>query len=143
ICVGNAADYLERLHDAHVVLDQDCRKQTIRQGLEDAAATQGLSLKPDAGLLEEVTGLVEFPVVLAGAIDDDFMSLPPEVLATAMRAHQKYFACLAANGVLASRFLFVANTLGADGGKTIVAGNERVLRARLSDARFFWDQDRK
>src|SRR5262249_40770485 len=84
---------------------------------------------------------VEFPVVLAGAIDADFMALPPEVLATAMRAHQKYFTCLGDDGAPASRFLFVADNLGTDGGKTIVAGNERVLRARLADARCFWDQD--
>jgi glycyl-tRNA synthetase beta chain len=78
-----------------------------------------------------------------GAIDADFMSLPPEVLATAMRTHQKYFSCLWLDGTPAPRFLFVANNLAADCGKTIIAGNERVLRARLADARFFWDQDRK
>src|SRR5207249_8226282 len=85
----------------------------------------------------------EFPVVLAGAIDAEFMTLPPEVLTTAMRAHQKYFSCVRADGTPAPRFLFVANNVAADGGKTIIAGNERVLRARLADARFFWDQDRK
>jgi glycyl-tRNA synthetase beta chain len=143
ICVDNAADYLERLQEARVVLDQDCRRETIRQGLEEAVAAQGLALKPDAGLLEEVTGLVEFPMVLAGAIDADFMTLPPEVLATAMRVHQKYFSCLRPDGAPAPRFLFVTNNMTADGGKTIVAGNERVLRARLADARFFWDQDRR
>jgi glycyl-tRNA synthetase beta chain len=143
ICVGSAVDYLERLREAHVVLDQDCRKEAIRKGLEDAVAAEGLSLKPDPELLAEVTGLVEFPVVLAGAIDADFMALPPEVLATAMRAHQKYFSCLQPDGTPAARFLFVADNLATDGGKTIVAGNERVLRARLADARFFWDQDRR
>jgi glycyl-tRNA synthetase beta chain len=143
ICVSNAGDYLERLRLAHVVLDQDRRKQTIQQDLERTAATEGVSLKPDPGLLDEVTGLVEFPVALAGAIDADFMALPPEVLATAMRRHQKYFSCLQADGATAPRFLFVANNLGADDGKTIIAGNERVLRARLADARFFWDHDRR
>jgi glycyl-tRNA synthetase beta chain len=143
ICIASASDYLERLREAHVVLDQDCRRQTIRKGLEAAAATEGLSLKPDPALLDEVAGLVEFPVVLAGAIDADFMALPPEVLATAMRAHQKYFSCLGGDGAPAPRFLFVADNLAIDGGKTIVAGNERVLRARLADARFFWDQDRR
>ena len=103
----------------------------------------GLGVKPDPGLLDEVTGLAEFPVVLAGAIDPDFMALPPEVLTTAMRTHQKYFSCLQPDGTPAPRFLFVANNLADDGGKAIVAGNERVLRARLADARFFWDQDRK
>ena len=143
ICAASASDYLDRLREAHVVLDQDFRRQTIRNGLEAAAAAEGLSLKPDPALLDEVAGLVEFPVVLAGAIDADFMTLPPEVLATAMRAHQKYFTCLGDDGAPASRFLFVADNLGTDGGKTIVAGNERVLRARLADARFFWDQDRR
>ena len=143
ICVGNAADYIERLGKANVVLDQDCRKEMIRRGLEHAASDEGLSLKPDPELLDEVTGLVEFPVVLAGAIDAEFMTLPPEVLTTAMRAHQKYFSCVRADGTPAPRFLFVANNVAADGGKTIIAGNERVLRARLADARFFWDQDRK
>ena len=83
-----------------------------------------------------------------GRIDAEFVrplpdGLPPEVLATAMRTHQKYFSCLKADGAPAPRFLFVANNLTADHGKTIIAGNERVLRARLADARFFWDQDRK
>jgi glycyl-tRNA synthetase beta chain len=103
----------------------------------------GLVVKPDPGLLDEVTGLAEFPVVLAGAIDADFMNLPPEVLQTAMRAHQKYFSCVTRDGRPAPNFLFVANNLAEDGGAAIVAGNERVLRARLADARFFWDQDRK
>jgi glycyl-tRNA synthetase beta chain len=143
ICVGNAADYIERLGKADIVLDQDCRKEMIRRGLEHAVADEGLSLKPDPELLDEVTGLVEFPVVLAGAIDAEFMTLPPEVLTTAMRAHQKYFSCLRIDGTPAPRFLFVANNQAPDGGKTIIAGNERVLRARLADARFFWDQDRK
>ena len=143
ICVGNAGEYFERLSKAHVVLDQDRRKEAIREDLEHAAAVEGFTLKPDPGLLEEVTGLVEFPVVLAAAIDADFMALPPEVLATAMRTHQRYFSCLQPDGGPAPRFLFVADNLAADGGKLIIAGNERVLRARLADARFFWDQDRR
>jgi glycyl-tRNA synthetase beta chain len=143
ICVANAAEYLERLGEARVVLDQGCRKEIIRKGLEAAATDEGFVLKPDSGLLDEVTGLVEFPVVLAGAIDAEYMALPPEVLATAMRTHQKYFSCLQSDGTPAPRFLFVANNVAVDQGKTITAGNERVLRARLADARFFWDQDRK
>jgi len=143
ICVANAAEYLERLGKAHVVLDQDRRKETIRNGLEAAASGEGFMLKPDPGLLDEVTGLVEFPVVLAGAIDAKYMALPPEVLATAMRTHQKYYSCLKPDGTPAPKFLFVANNIAADQGKTITAGNERVLRARLADARFFWDQDRR
>jgi glycyl-tRNA synthetase beta chain len=140
---ANAREYLERLRDAHVVLDQHHRKETIEKDLRRAAAVEGLALAPDPGLLDEVTGLVEFPVVLAGAIDAEFMALPPEVLATTMRTHQRYFSCLQSDGSPAPRFLFVADNLAADGGKTIIAGNERVLRARLADARFFWDQDRR
>jgi glycyl-tRNA synthetase beta chain len=150
IAVDNAAAYLERLDAAYVILDQDRRRDIIAADLDRLAHSEGLTIKPDPGLLDEVTGLVEFPVVLIGTIDDASMELPPEVLATAMRTHQKYFSCLKpelapakAGGSLAPRFLFVANNLTPDDGKTIVAGNERVLRARLADARFFWDQDRK
>lgn len=143
IAVDNAADYLEKLEAAYVMLDHERRRNVIAADLAGLAAAEGLSVKPDPGLLEEVAGLVEFPVVLMGAIDHDSMALPPEVLATAMRTHQKYFSCLRADGTPAPRFLFVANNLTSDHGKTIVAGNERVLRARLADARFFWEQDRK
>ena len=143
ICVAHAAEYPERLGKAHVVLDQERRKEIIAKGLETAAADEGFVLKSDPGLLDEVTALVEFPVVLAGAIDAEYMALPPEVLATAMRTHQKYFSCLTTDGSPAPRFLFVANNIASDGGSTIIAGNERVLRARLADARFFWDQDRR
>jgi glycyl-tRNA synthetase beta chain len=143
ICVANAAEYLERLGEARVVLDQEHRKEIIRKNLEAAAVDEGFVLKPDPGLLDEVTGLVEFPIVLAGAIDAEYMALPPEILTTAMRTHQKYFSCLQSDGTPAPRFLFVANNAALDHGKTISAGNERVLRARLADARFFWDQDRR
>jgi len=150
IAVENAADYLDRLEAAYVILDQNRRRGIIAADLDRLAQSEGLKVKPDPGLLDEVTGLVEFPVVLIGAIDNASMELPPEVLATAMRTHQKYFSCLnpepapaKAGGSLAPRFLFVANNLTPDDGRTIVAGNERVLRARLADARFFWDQDRK
>jgi glycyl-tRNA synthetase beta chain len=143
ISVNDADEYVARLSDAHVVLDQDHRKAKIEEDLLHAAAAAGVALKPDPGLVDEVAGLVEFPVVLAGAIEAEFMSLPPEVLATAMRTHQKYFSCLQPDGAPAPRFLFVANNQASDGGATIIAGNERVLRARLADARFFWDQDRR
>jgi len=150
ISVDNVADYLERLEAAYVILDHARRRDIIAADLDRLAAEAGVTVKPDPTLLDEVAGLVEFPVVLIGAIDDESMALPPEVLATAMRTHQKYFSCLnpepapaKAGGIPAPRFLFVANNLTADDGKTIVAGNERVLRARLADARFFWDQDRK
>jgi len=148
ITVANAADYRAKLAAAHVVLDRDARRATIATGLDKLAKAEGLTVKPDEGLLDEVTGLVEYPVVLMGDIDADFVrplpdGLPPEVLATAMRTHQKYFTCLNPDGTPAPRFLFVANNITPDGGKTIAAGNARVLRARLADARFFWDQDRK
>jgi glycyl-tRNA synthetase beta chain len=143
ICVAGVAAYLKHLREAHVVLDQDCRKEMTRRGLETAVAAEGLSLKPDPALLDEVTGLVEFPVVVMGAIDADFMTLPPEVLATAMRAHQRYFSCMQPDGAPAPRFLVIADNLAVDGGRTIVAGNERVLKARLADARFFWEQDQR
>jgi len=143
ICVRGVADYLTYLAKGHVILDRDRRKEIILQGLEAAAAGEGLLLKQDPELLDEVTGLVEFPVVLMGTIEPDFMTLPPEVLATAMRTHQRYFSCLRPDGAPAARFLFVANNIATDGGRTIIAGNERVLRARLADARFFWDQDRR
>jgi glycyl-tRNA synthetase beta chain len=143
IAVTDFADYAEKLRAAYVVLDPAARRQKIAADLALTAKGEGLRLKDDPGLLDEVTGLVEFPVILAGRIDPAFMDLPQEVLTTAMRAHQKYFALLDDKGALAAKFLVVANNLTADGGATIVAGNERVLRARLSDAKFFWDQDRK
>jgi len=143
ICVDGTEAYVEKMRHAHVILDKDRRREVIRTELDQRAAELGVALKPDPGLLHELTGLAEFPVVLAGAVDPDFMSLPPEVLATAMRTHQRYFSCVYFDGRPAPHFLFVADNVAADGGKTIVAGNERVLRARLADARFFWDQDRK
>src|SRR5438105_10774241 len=143
IVADNAQDYVAKLEAASVILDQNRRRDLIAAALDRLAQKEGVKVKPDPGLLDEVTGLAEFPVVLIGAIDDESMALPPEVLATAMRTHQKYFSCLKPDGSPAPRFLFVANNQTPDDGKTIVAGNERVLRARLADARFFWDQDRK
>ncbi|HOT82996.1 MAG TPA: glycine--tRNA ligase subunit beta [Candidatus Defluviicoccus seviourii] len=141
--VASFADYQAKLAGAKVVLAADTRREVISERAEAIAAAEGLTLKPDPGLLDEVTGLVEWPVVLMGRIDESFMTLPPEVLTTAMRAHQKYFALLHADGRLAPRFIVVANMETPDAGRTVVAGNERVLRARLSDAQFFWNQDRK
>ncbi len=136
-------DYAAKLRTAKVVLDREERKAIVKDGAEKIAKDAGLVLRDDPGLLEEVAGLVEWPVVLSGRIDDAFMDVPDEVLITSMRAHQKYFSLLNADGSLAPRFVVVANTEAKDGGKAVVAGNERVLRARLSDAKFFWDQDRK
>lgn len=141
--VESFADYKEKLRAAKVVLDREERKAKIKADAEALAAAQGLTLSPDDALLEEVAGLVEWPVVLMGGIDESFMDVPSEVLITSMRTHQKYFAVLDAEGRMAPRFIVVANTETLDGGKAVVAGNERVLRARLSDAKFFWDQDRK
>ncbi len=141
--VSSVADYRQRLRDGHVMLDATDRKQAISLALYERAAEAQLTVRDDPGLLEEVTGLVEWPVVMAGTIEPAFMELPSEVLTTSMRTHLKYFSCLDRDGRLAPRFLVVANNIADDGGKEIVAGNERVLRARLADARFFWDTDRK
>lgn len=140
--VTGFADYAAKLAAAKVVLDPVERRHAILSQAEAAAAKEGLSLRADDGLLAEVTGLVERPNVLVGTIDDKFMGVPQEVLITSMRAHQKYFSLM--NGdKLAPRFLVTSNMEASDGGAAIVAGNERVLRARLSDAAFFWDTDRK
>jgi glycyl-tRNA synthetase beta chain len=141
--VNSFADYRAKLFDAKVLLDAADRRVKILADASAAAARLGVKLRDDPGLLDEVAGLVEWPVVLAGAIDEKFMDVPTEVLVTSMRAHQKYFATLNADGSLARHFIVVANIVAEDGGELIVAGNERVLRARLSDAKFFWDQDRK
>ena len=141
--VKNFADYKAKLKQAKVILDPAERRAAILKQAKQKAGRAKLVLKDDPALLDEVTGLVEWPVVLLGRIDPEFMDLPPEVLTTSMRAHQKYLALLDRNGDLAPRFLVVANMETADKGKAIAAGNERVLRARLADARFFWDQDRK
>ncbi len=141
--VKDYAGYAAHLAAAKVVLDPVERRHSILTQAEAAAAREGFQLRQDEGLLAEVTGLVEWPVVLVGTIDQTFMDVPDEVLITSMRSHQKYFSLLKADGRLANRFLVVSNMQAADGGKAIVAGNERVLRARLSDAKFFWDTDRK
>jgi glycyl-tRNA synthetase beta chain len=106
-------------------------------------AAHGLTLQSDEGLMREVTGLVEWPIAMLGTIDAQFMDVPAEVLSTAMKAHQKYFSVLTADGKMAPHFVVIANMETADNGAQIIAGNEKVLRARLSDAKFFWDQDRK
>ena len=128
---------------AKVMLDPAERRAKILAEAQALAAGKGLSLRADEGLLAEVAGLVEWPVVLMGAIDEKFMDLPAEVLVTSLRTHQKYFTLEDGDGNLAPHFIVVANTETTDGGVAIVGGNERVLRARLSDARFFWDTDRK
>ena len=143
ITAKNFSEYKAKLRSAYVMLDAAERAEAIWADAGAQAKTLGLTLKEDRGLLEEVAGLVEWPVPLIGSIDTAFMDLPPEAMTTTMRANQKYFALLNADGSLASKFVIVANMHTNDGGKAVIAGNERVLRARLSDARFFWDQDRK
>ncbi|HKF74341.1 MAG TPA: glycine--tRNA ligase subunit beta [Stellaceae bacterium] len=143
IPIKDFKDYKEKLDRAYVILDPEARRKKIAEALEKTARNVQLTLKHDPPLLDEVVGLVEHPIVLVGNIDPALMALPPEVLTASMRAHQKYFALVDGKGDLAPKFLVVSNMVARDGGKAIVAGNERVLRARLSDAQFFWDQDRK
>lgn len=141
--VRDVAGYEAGLRTRHVILDAAERTRLIEDGLSDLAARQGLRVVSDAGLLAEVAGLVEWPVPLLGRIDDAFMDLPVEVLRTTMRVNQRYFSLVHEDGSPAAAFGVVANIAPNDGGAAVIAGNERVLRARLSDARFFWDQDRK
>ena len=137
-------DYERKLRAGHVILEAEERAAIIFEGVKQAAFVHGLEMIPDEGLLAEVAGLAEWPVVYTGAIQDEFMDVPAEILQTSMRTHQKYFSLRdPKTGKLANRFALVANMIAKDGGKEIVAGNERVLRARLSDAKFFWDEDRK
>ena len=140
--VRDGAGHDAGLAAARVVRDPSARRRRIRDGAEALAAAAGLGLRADRGLIDELVGLTEWPVPLLGRIEDAFMALPPEVLTTTMRSHQKYLALDRPDGTLAPRFVVVADLEASDGGAAIVAGNERVLRARLWDARFFWDTDR-
>lgn len=142
--VKSFAEYRDKLRAAFVILDPAERRAEIERQAKAAAAGDGLTLKDDPGLLDEVTGLVEWPVAHVGTIDAPFMELPGEVLTTSMRTHQRYFTLLKPDGMTAPRFVVVANMkTDAAGTANVISGNERVLRARLSDAKFFWDQDRK
>lgn len=143
IKVATFAEYRAKLKQGgHVLIDPQERSLVITDGLNAQAKAENLTVRDDPGLLSEVIGLVEWPVPLLGTIDAKFMDVPAEVLTSAMRKHQKYFALSTADGKLANRFGVIANIVNADGGKEVIAGNEKVLRARLSDAKFFWDQDR-
>src|SRR5690606_38311028 len=137
------SEYGQKLADACVVLDPAERRRRIEREARRLARGEGLQLREDPELVAELAGLVEWPVVLLGGIDQSFMRLPQEVLVTSMRHHQKYLALESDRGALVPRFAMVANLRAKDGGAAIVAGNERVLRARLWDAQFIWDQDRK
>lgn len=134
-------DYVGKLNKAFVIIDQDVRKAEIESQLKAVCEKHDLEVKSDPGLLEEVTGLVEWPVCLVGTIDDRFMKLPPEVLRTTMRVHQRYFSTHRKDGSFAPHFIVVANINAIDGGQELITGNERVLKARLSDAAFFYEND--
>jgi len=143
--VSNFAGYKSVLEgEGHVLLDRANREALILDGARKVCSEAGFELVEDAGLLTEVAGLVEWPVPVLGEMDPDFLDLPPEVITLTMKTHQKYFAVRdPKTGQLVSKFVTIANQVAPDGGAAIAAGNARVLSARLSDARHFWDNDRK
>jgi len=141
--VKNFKDYAQKLRKSFVILDGEERASRILKDARALAAKHKLTLVEDEALLAENAGLTEWPIVLIGSFDEDFLGVPPEVLTTSMKAHQKCFSLRRKDGKLANRFVVVANLKARDGGKAIAAGNERVIRARLADAKFFFDQDRK
>ena len=168
ITIGNAGDYAEKLRACHVIVDHEERQNIIRDGAAKAASDAGLELVEDEGLVIENAGLTEWPVPLLGRFDPAFLEVPEEVIQLTARVNQKYFICRtplplaggagggsddAGNptpnpsrkreGNLAPNFVCTANIAASDGGKSIIAGNEKVLAARLSDAKFFWDLDQK
>ena len=134
-------DYVVKLKRAHVVLDTAEREAAIWQGAQNLAFAAGMEVVPDAGLLAEVAGLVEWPVPLMGRIGEAFLGLPPEVLQTSMKEHQKFFSVKNPKTGRIEGFVTVANIEAADGGAVILKGNQKVLSARLSDAKFFWEND--
>jgi glycyl-tRNA synthetase beta chain len=141
INVSGFDDYAALLKKEHVILDPEERAQMIWQDATNIAFASGLDVVEDAGLLAEASGLVEWPVVLMGEIDQEFLELPPEVLQTSMREHQKFFSVSGPKSGKITRFITVANRETADQGATILAGNQKVLSARLADAKFFWEND--
>ncbi|MGP7795181.1 glycine--tRNA ligase subunit beta [Sphingomonas sp. CLY1604] len=143
ITIGSAADYVEKLRACHVIVDQDERRALIRTRAAALAAAAGFTLVEDEGLVAENAGLTEWPVPMLGRFDADFLTVPPEVIQLTARVNQKYFVCRAADGSLADAFVCTANIEATDGGTKIVEGNRKVLAARLSDARFFYDTDLK
>ncbi|MYA87099.1 MAG: glycine--tRNA ligase subunit beta [Boseongicola sp. SB0662_bin_57] len=140
ISVMSPADYLAKMNGAKVVVSAKERKDIIMREAARQATERGLEVVEDRGLLAEVAGLVEWPVVLLGEIGEEFLDLPHEVLQTSMRVHQKFFSARDGSGRI-SHFIAVADRETADEGATIMAGNQKVLRARLSDAKFFWKND--
>ncbi len=141
ITLGGAHDYVEKLRMAHVLVDQDERADLIRDRAREAAMQAGLELVEDEGLVAENAGLTEWPVPLLGQFDPAFLDVPPEVIQLTARVNQKYFVCRTPDGALANAFVCTANIDPADGGAKIVEGNRKVLAARLSDAKFFYDTD--
>lgn len=141
ITVTDFADYEQKLADNGVTVNHEKRRADIANQLNTHAETLGLTLVQDEGLLDEVTGLVEHVNTLVGKIDDDFMTVAQECIILSMREHQKYFSFKTKDGTLAPYFATIANMTPPDNGKQIISGNERVLRSRLSDAKFFWDND--
>ncbi|MGT2513484.1 glycine--tRNA ligase subunit beta [Sphingomonas panni] len=143
VTIASADSYVETLCDAHVIVDQNERAAIIAVGAKMAAQGAGLTLVEDEGLLAENAGLTEWPVPLLGRFDEAFLAVPPEVIQLTARVNQKYFVCRDADGRLANAFVCTANIDAADGGERIVAGNAKVLAARLSDAKFFYETDLK
>ncbi|MES2700020.1 MAG: glycine--tRNA ligase subunit beta [Pseudomonadota bacterium] len=142
ITIGGAHDYQEKLRACHVIVDHAERQDTIRASAAQVAAEAGLTLVADEGLVVENAGLTEWPVPLLGRFDEAFLAVPPEVIQLTARVNQKYFVCTGADGKLANAFVCTAN-ITADDPAVVVDGNRKVLAARLSDARFFWEQDQK
>ncbi|MFZ5666492.1 MAG: glycine--tRNA ligase subunit beta [Pseudomonadota bacterium] len=143
VTVSGVEDYADALRAAHVIVDHEERARIIRDGAAKAAADAGFVLVEDEGLVVENAGLTEWPVPLLGRFDPAFLEVPPEVIQLTARVNQKYFVVQDASGALAPAFVCTANIAAHDGGQAIVAGNEKVLAARLSDARFFWELDQK
>ncbi len=141
LSIDSADSHAAQLLAAKVIVASAERRAMIEARAADVAAAQGLTVIPDAGLVAENAGLTEWPVPMLGSFDPAFLAVPREVIQLTMRTNQKYFACTDAAGALAPNFVCVANLDASDGGVAIIAGNERVLSARLSDAKFFWDQD--
>ena len=141
--VADFADYKKTLETGYVLIDPMDRRSKILGEIEILATKEQLTLLEDQALLDEVVGLVEWPIALMGHMDEAFLEIPQEVLTTTMRKNQKYFALIAPDGTLAPRFIMIVNKETPDQGASIIAGNERVLRSRLADAKFFWDQDRQ
>ncbi|MGE3873081.1 MAG: glycine--tRNA ligase subunit beta [Parvibaculaceae bacterium] len=144
IAVRRFEDYEHKLHDAKVIVDAARRAEIIRVEAKNLSFAQGLELIEDEALLKETAGLVEWPVVLMGSFDESFLDVPPEVIVTSIKQHQKCFALRdGKTRKLANRYLLVSNMIASDGGERIVQGNNKVIAARLADAKFFWEQDKK